>query len=56
MICLQETKCFEVSKESCFLLWGCNNIDWVENNTFNNVEGVITLWKRNNFQLYLLSI
>jgi len=38
MICLQETKCFVFRKESCYLLWGSNEIDWIENDASNNAS------------------
>jgi len=50
-ICIQETKCFELSRESCYLLWGYNEINWVENGASNNAEGIITMWRRNYFQM-----
>ena len=31
MVCIQETKCSELNKESVFQLWGSNEIEWVEN-------------------------
>jgi len=40
MVCLQKTKCFVLSKESCYLLWGSNELDWVENGA-NNIAGGI---------------
>jgi len=49
MVCIQETKCSELSKESVFLLWGSNEVDWVENGASNNVGGIITVWRKGCF-------
>jgi len=43
MVCLQETKFSEVGEGNCFLLWGSNDIDWVENGASNNVGELITM-------------
>jgi len=51
MVCLHEAKCSEFIKESSFYLWGSNEIDWEENGVINNVGGVITMWRRNNFNM-----
>lgn len=29
IICIQETKMTNITKEKCYTLWGNNNIDWV---------------------------
>lgn len=50
MVCLKETKCSEFGERDCFLLWGCNNIDWVENGA-SNTSGIITMWRKSCFQL-----
>jgi len=36
MICLQETKCSDISKENGFLLWESNDIGWIEVGASNN--------------------
>jgi len=46
MVCLQETKCSGFEKENYFLLWGSNDIDWVENGAVNNLGMFITMWRR----------
>ena len=51
MICLQETKCFEISKENGFLLWGSNDIGWIEVGASNNAGGIIIMWRNSRFQL-----
>ena len=51
MICLQETKCDEISKELVFHLWGSNDIGWIEVGARNNKRGIITMWRNNQFQL-----
>jgi len=51
MMCIQETKCSVFNKESVFLLWGSNEIEWVENGASNNVGGLITIWRKNCFQM-----
>jgi len=51
MMCIQETKSFELSKESVFLLYGSNEVDWVENGASNSVGGIITVWRKNCFQM-----
>ena len=51
MICLQETKCSEISKENGFLLWGSNNIGWIEVGASNNAGGIITMSRNSRFQL-----
>ena len=51
IVCLQETKCFEFSKESVFLLWGSNDIDWVVNGASNSFGGLITIWRKICFQM-----
>jgi len=51
MICLQETKCTEISKENGFLLWGSNDIGWIEVGASNNARGIITMWRNSRFQL-----
>ncbi|XP_068503636.1 uncharacterized protein [Phaseolus vulgaris] len=51
MICLQETKCDEISKELVFHLWGSNDIGWIEVGARNNTRGIITMWRNNQFQL-----
>ena len=43
MICLQETKCSEFSKENGFLLWGSNDIGWIEVSACNNARGIIIM-------------
>jgi len=37
--------------ESCCFIWGSNDIEWVENGACNNAVGIITMWRRNHFQL-----
>jgi len=51
VVCLQETNCKELGKESFFQMWGTNEIDWVEKGTNNNAGGVITMWRRSCFHL-----
>jgi len=51
MICLQETKCSEFSKELGYLLWGSNEIGWIEVGGSNNAGGIITMWRNSQFQL-----
>jgi len=51
MVCLQETKCFEVSREKVCLLWGSNEVDWVVNKANNSVGGVLTIWNKKFFQM-----
>jgi len=43
MVCLQETKCVEFSREKVCLLWGNNEVDCVENKVNNSVGGVLTI-------------
>ena len=43
MVCLQETKCVEVSREKVCLIWGNNEVDWFENKANNSVGGVLTI-------------
>jgi len=51
MVCIQETKCSELNKESVFQLWGSNEIEWVENGANNSARGLITMWRKSCFQL-----
>jgi len=51
MVCLQETKCSDFSREKICLLWGTNEIEWVENKAINSAGGVITMWSKKSFQL-----
>ncbi|XP_068498435.1 uncharacterized protein [Phaseolus vulgaris] len=51
MVCLQETKCSDFSREKVCLLWGTNEVDWVENKAVNSAGGVITMWSNRAFQL-----
>ncbi|XP_068498198.1 uncharacterized protein [Phaseolus vulgaris] len=51
IICLQETKCAEISKELGFLLWESNDIGWIEVGASNNAGGIITMWRNSQFQL-----
>ncbi|XP_068498242.1 uncharacterized protein [Phaseolus vulgaris] len=51
MVCLQETKCSEFSREKVCLLWGTNEVEWVENKALNNAGGVLTMWSNKSFQL-----
>ena len=51
MVCLQETKCSEISKELCYYLWGSNEIEWLENGAVNNAGGIITMWRRSSFDM-----
>jgi len=50
-ICLQETKCEHISKEKCYQIWGSNEIDWIENGVVNNGGGLVTIWKKNCFEI-----
>jgi len=50
-ICLQETKCEQISKEGCYQIWGSNEIDWIENGEFNNSGRLVTMWKKNCFEM-----
>jgi len=43
MVCLQEMKCAGVSREKVCLLWGSNEVDWVENKVINSAGGVLTM-------------
>jgi len=52
MVCLQETKCVGVSREKVCLLWGSNEVDWVEKKVVNSASGVLTIWSSKSFQLY----
>jgi len=51
VVCLQETKCKEMEKESIFKMWGSNEIDWVERGAVNNAGGMITMWRRRCLQV-----
>jgi len=51
MVCLQETKCSDFSREKVCLLWGTNEVDWVENKAVNSAGGLITMWSNKSFQL-----
>ncbi len=51
MVCLQETKCSDFSRENVYLIWGTNEVDWVENKAVNSAGGVITMWSNKVFQL-----
>ena len=51
MVCLQETKCSEFSREKVCLLWGTNEVEWVENKATNKAGGVLTMWSNKWFQL-----
>ena len=51
MVCLQETKCSEFSREKVCLLWGNNEVDWVENKANNSAGGVLTIWNNKSFQV-----
>jgi len=33
------------------LLWGTNEVDWVENKAINKAGGVLTMWSKKSFQL-----
>ena len=50
-ICLQETKCEQLSKERCYQIWGSNGIDWIEIGAVNNGGRIVTMWKKNCFEL-----
>ena len=52
MVCLQETKCSDFSREKVCLLWGTNEVEWVENKAVNSAGGVITMWSNKAFQLF----
>jgi len=43
LICLQESKCSRFRRESCFYLWGSNEVDWVENDVVNIARGIISM-------------
>jgi len=51
MVCIQETKCTKLSKESIFLMWGSNEVDWVENGASNSAGGILTVWRKSCFQM-----
>ena len=51
MVSLQETKCSDFSREKVCLLWGTNEIEWVENKAINSAGGVLTMWSKKSFQL-----
>jgi len=51
MVCLQEMKCSDFSREKVCLLWGTNKVEWVENKVVNSAGGVITMWSNKAFQL-----
>ena len=51
MVCLQETKCSEISREKVCLIWGNNDVDWIENKAVNSVGGVLTIWNSTTFQM-----
>ena len=46
MVCLQETKCSEFSREKVCLLWGSNEVGWVVNKANNSAGGVLTIWNK----------
>jgi len=50
-ICLQETKCEHISKEKCYQIWGSNEINWIEIGTVNNGGGIITMRKKDCFEM-----
>jgi len=43
LVCLHETKCKELGKESTFKMWGSNDVEWVKNGAENNAGGVIMM-------------
>jgi len=49
MVCLQQTKCYCFRREKVFLLWGCNEVNWVENKVLNSASGVLTMWSNKSF-------
>jgi len=49
--CLQETKYEQVNEERGYQLWGSNDVDWIENGAVNNGGGLITMWRKNAFEL-----
>jgi len=51
VICLQETKCEQIGKERCYQFWGSNEIDWIEIEAVNNGGGLITMWKKDCFEM-----
>jgi len=51
MVCLQEAKCIEFSREKVCLFWGSNEVDWVVNKANNSVGGVLTIWNNKLFQM-----
>ncbi len=51
MVCLQETKCSEISREKVCLIWGNNDVDWIENKAVNSAGGVLTIWNSTTFQM-----
>jgi len=51
VICLQKTKCEQISKEKCSQIWGSNEIDWIEIRLVNNGGGLITMWKKDCFEM-----
>ena len=51
MVCLQEIKCKDLGSHEIFKMWGSNEIEWVVNGNVNNVEGVITMWRKSCFCL-----
>ena len=50
-MCLQETKCKQISKERCYQMWRLNEIDWIEIGAVNNGGGIITMWKKDCFEM-----
>jgi len=51
IVCLQKMKYFVFSKDSVFLFWGSNDIDWFVNGASNSVDGLITICRKSYFQM-----
>jgi len=51
VICLQKTKCEQIGKERFYQIWGSNEIDWIEIGVVNNGGGLITMWKKDCFEM-----
>jgi len=52
IVCLQETRCSDFSREKVCLLWGTNEVELVKNKAVNSAGGVITMWSNRAFQLF----
>jgi len=51
MVCIQETESNNLDLNTLFLLWGTNEIGWVENKAIQSAGGLITMWRKNYFEM-----